>query len=217
MIIRGSAICLLFALTAMMPAAAGEPSADPVRAAAAEAIRTLDLQPSLPHEPVDTSTDDGWHLHLPDWLIWVLAAGIVGVVLYSLRNSLPGFISANDEAWVSRSGDPFGALRAGENRLALADDLAGQGRFVEAMHLLLLHCLAEIRRRLAVEFADSLTSREILRSARLPEPGRSALDAIVARVEWTYFGHHPAGRADYDSCRAGAAELTAALAGGKAT
>ena len=42
------------------------------------------------------------------------------------------------------------------------------------------------------QFADSLTSREILRSTRLSDAGRASLRDIVNRVEWTYFGEHPA-------------------------
>lgn len=209
---RLRALAFPIALFAVTPSIAGEQPADPVRQAAVQAIKSLGLQPTLPHEPVSLPPEMHWHLDLPSWMVWILVAGMAGVLLYSLRDFLPGFISGNDDAWATGTGDPFGATaRPGENRLAQADELAGQGRFVEAMHVLLLHCLAEIRRRLVVEFPDSLTSREILRSARLPERGRHALDRIVARVEWTYFGEHPAGRADYDSCRASAAELTEAL------
>ena len=45
--------------------------------------------------------------------------------------------------------------RTPEVVLGAADELAAQGRFVEAMHVLLLQALADIRRRLDEEFADS--------------------------------------------------------------
>jgi hypothetical protein len=97
--------------------------------------------------------------------------------------------------------------------MVTADELARQGRFVEAMHTLLLQSLADIRLRLDERFADSLTSREILRSARLPERGRAPLREIIARVEWTYFGEHPAEAADYQACRQRFGELAEALHG----
>jgi hypothetical protein len=67
--------------------------------------------------------------------------------------------------------------------------------------MLLLLSLSEIRRHLGEQFADSLTSREILRGARLPAQGRVLLREIVARVEWTYFGGYPATAEDYTTCR----------------
>ena len=82
-----------------------------------------------------------------------------------------------------------------------ADDLARQGHYGEAMHVLLLKSLAEIRTRLGVSFAASLTSREIVRRVQLPQTGRGALVAIVQSVERTYYGGRPASREDYSGCR----------------
>ena len=110
---------------------------------------------------------------------------------------------------------PFGT-RTPEVVLGAADELAAQGRFVEAMHVLLLQALAEIRRRLDEEFADSMTSREILYSKRLSDALRRPLREVVARVEWSYFGEHPAAREDYVACRASFGALTQALHQGAA-
>jgi hypothetical protein len=80
------------------------------------------------------------------------------------------------------------------------------------MHLLLFEALAAMRRRDQV-FAESLTSREILRRVRLSEAGSASLRDIVARVEWSYFGEHPAGAEDYRHCRDSFDRLAAALQG----
>jgi hypothetical protein len=82
-----------------------------------------------------------------------------------------------------------------------ADDLARQGRYSEAMHLLLLKSLNELRRNLGINFAASLTSREILRRVQLSDLGRRALAAIIQSVERIYFGGQEAGQADYSECR----------------
>ena len=82
------------------------------------------------------------------------------------------------------------------------------------MHVLLLKGLADIRQRLGEEFADSLTSREIMRRARLSAAGTSALRDIVLGVERSYFGEHPVGQRDYEVCRRRFDELGAALAAG---
>ena len=100
--------------------------------------------------------------------------------------------------------------------LAAADELAGEGRYAEAMHVLLLRGLADIRARLDEPFADSLTSREILRSTRLPDKARDSLRDVVGRVEWTYFGEYPAGQQDYAACRTSFNALERALHGSAA-
>ena len=111
--------------------------------------------------------------------------------------------------------DETAALQAGprapEVVLDAADELAAQGRFVEAMHVLLLQALADIRRRLREEFADSMTSREILRSRQVSDALRRPLRDVISRVEWTYFGGHPAVRDDYLACRTSFSALVEAL------
>jgi hypothetical protein len=82
------------------------------------------------------------------------------------------------------------------------------------MHVLLLQGLADIRARLDEQFADSLTSREILRSTKLSDAGRISLRDIINRVEWSYFGEHPAAQPDYAACRASFNALATALHGG---
>src|SRR5262249_37057872 len=100
-----------------------------------------------------------------------------------------------------------------EQVLAAADDLARQGRFVDAMHVLLLQGLADMRRYLGEQHPDSLTSREILRSTKISDAGREPLRDIISRVEWSYFGKPPAEREDYAACRASFDALARALHG----
>jgi hypothetical protein len=95
-----------------------------------------------------------------------------------------------------------------------ADDLAAQGRFVEAMHVLLLLGLDEMRLRLDFRFADSLTSREIVVRSNAPADAKTALREIIQWVELAYFGDHPADRNDYDACRRSFLALGSALGAG---
>lgn len=174
------------------------------------AIKKLDLQTSLPHEVAPT--DYMPHLHLPGWLIYVVAAIAAGVIAYIVLDMIPGWRARDDDGWATTGAGLPGGGDSAELSLAQADALAARGFFVEAMHLLLLVSLAEIRRRLRLEFADSLTSREILRRARLPEEATAPLRSIVTRVELSYFGGYPATQPDYDSCRAGFESLSLVLA-----
>lgn len=205
---------MMFAYAVLATGRAMAAGDDPVRDAAARAVKKLDLQVSLPHQVTDADLQPNWHL--PGELIYVLAAIAAALLVYMLIKLAPRWRSHGQEDWATTGGDGFSTVAAAADiGLSQADELAARGFFVEAMHLLLLHSLAEIRRRLKLEFADSLTSREILRRARLPDEVSHALRSIVTRVELSYFGGYPAGQPDYDSCRTGFETLSSVLAGGK--
>jgi hypothetical protein len=175
-----------------------------------QAIRRLDLQTNFPVVP-----EPIW-IAFPPQVLWIVVGVATAILLYTFRDLIPILRSSRGDNWMSE--DAIGSgVKAGSPAAALgaADDLAAQGRFVEAMHVLLLQGLAAIRAGLDEEFADSLTSREILRRARLSDPGRVSLRDIVNRVEWTYFGQYPAALADYEACRASFNTLTQVLHGGE--
>jgi hypothetical protein len=180
-----------------------------VQQLADQAIRRLDLQTTFPVVPELPRL-----FSLPAEVLWIVIGVAAAVMLYAFRDLIPMLRSPQGDDWMSeeafggggKAGSPAAALGA-------ADELAAAGRFVEAMHVLLLQGLAAIRSGLDEEFADSLTSREILRRARLPDPGRTSLRDIVSRVELTYFGQYPAALPDYEACRASFNTLTQALHG----
>jgi hypothetical protein len=201
---------VLVLLTFLLPGAPVAAQNQDPRAAAEQAIHRLGLQTELPHDPEQKP----FQIQLPPETLWLMVAIGLGLLLYMFRDMIPafGFISREDlEA--GEEGIGGAVAKPPEQVLAAADDLARQGRFVDAMHVLLLQGLADIRRHLGEQFADSLTSREILRSTKLSEAGREPLRDIVTRVEWTYFGKHPAEREDYLACRASFDALAHALYG----
>jgi hypothetical protein len=168
------------------------------QAAADEAIRKLDLQTEFPRgaEPLN------FHFDLPPEVLWIVIAIALGALLYAFRDLIPIWRSGTGGAWAEEA-SPLGESSPGNQGVIVeaADELAAHGRFVEAMHMLLLHGLAHIRARLDQQFSDSLTSREILYSSNLSEAARASLRDVVNRVELTYFGQRPAGLADYTACR----------------
>lgn len=182
---------------------------DEIRAAKDAAIHHLDLQLELP--ATDLAEDWFWHLQIPpEYLLLALLLGL-GILAWQFRDLIP-------MPRLARIGHFDGAAAAAEATarppaalLLAADELAAEGRFVEGMHLLLLQALTAIRERLDGPFADSLTSREILRGARLPDSGKSSLRDIVLRVERSYFGKHSVERRDYDICRSRLGELARSL------
>ena len=178
--------------------------AAPVAEMTAATIRDLGLQAALP-TPEPPLSGSSWHL--PDVVLWLVVAGAVTVLLYSLVGlRWRGQMDAITQAAVRdvAAGDP-------SDHLGRAEQFAQQGLFVQAMHELLLEGFRLIRARAEERVADSLTSREILRRALLPEQGVACLRDIIMRVEWTYFGAHAATRDDYQACRANFDTLRAVL------
>jgi hypothetical protein len=205
---------------------------DRVEKTAKESIAALDLQTSLVEkttkdsiEALDLQTNLGDRarrqpiavkpISVPEWLLWTALAGAGALLLYALRDELMKLVRRRDRGFepVAASTVQVAADRPAD-ALATADDLSRAGNFAEAMHVLLLYSVGEIRRRIGQRFADSLTSREILRAARLDSAGRAALREIVAAVERTYFGAYPAAAADYAACRRQFETLQQGLRGG---
>jgi hypothetical protein len=184
-----------------------------VEQAAKDSIRSLDLQTEL---VIDTSKPfrlPGFRI--PQEVLWVALALAAALLLYALRDELMNLLRPAKSGWEP---PPPGAgeveIGSETDALAAADRLSREGNFVEAMHVLLLHSLSEIRRQIGEQFADSLTSREILRAARITGAARTALRNIVGAVELTYFGAYPAQAGDYAACRRNFETLQEALRGG---
>ncbi len=208
---RRRAISALFGFLAVtLSGVAG--AAQDAQQLAERAIRRLDLQTELPRVPEPAA----FRLVLPAEVLWAVIIIALAVLLYAFRDMIPVLGLGRRRAWGSDQDDAGDAVwRAPEVTLGRADELAARGNFVEAMHTLLLQSLAYIRERLNEQFADSLTSREILARAPLPPEGRASLRDIVSRVEWTYFGEREATRSDYEACRASFSALAEALRGGR--
>jgi hypothetical protein len=210
--LRCPAALTAFVLAAGCARRAAAETAQHIGQVAQDAIRRLDLQLDLPHEPEASSWN--WHIPLPRELFWGAVILAALVLLYLLVTQvLPGLVlGPRGDREENGEAGPSG-IAAPETGAVAADELAQQGRFAEAMHALLLQSFAEIRRRQGASFAPSLTSREILRRVGLSNAAQAALGDIVGRVERSYFGEHPAGPVDYRACRSSFDRLGAALAG----
>ncbi len=175
------------------------------REAAQKIIRDLDLQSALPRGDAEVEPPFRFDFHLSplsvELLFWTLIAIAAAVILWTLRDRLP-WTSRDSRRPAPAPAPQAPAARRLDEAQTQADALAADGRFVEAMHVLLLRALNEMRNRLGFAFRDSATSREILRSAPLQDRGRGAFAAIVASVERVYFGGAGASDADYADCRA---------------
>jgi len=178
--------------------------------------RSLDLQTEL---PMKAAVDPPGSFYGSDtnfifWIVVIIGAGVLAYCMYEILPAVGGRRAQWDQ--LGGDGGHGGAGRSGDDPVrAAADELAQQGRFVEAMHVLLLQGLDEMRMRLDLRFADSLTSREIVTRANAPAGAKTALRDIIAWVERAYFGDHPVDRNDYDACRRSYVTLDGILRAGR--
>ena len=85
--------------------------------------------------------------------------------------------------------------------LSDADELARQGRFGEAIRLLLHSSIADMQERVKRRIGVSMTAREIGHLGSMPDDSRLALHRIIHTVEINIFGEQSVGEADYKKAR----------------
>jgi hypothetical protein len=140
---------------------------------------------------------------LMSWLVWgAIAVGAVLLVLLIVRELLRhrrDRIAKDQPAVAEEAVAP--AVAALHRPLDDADQLAREGRFAEAIHVLLLRTFEELARAAEVKIAPSLTSREILARIPLRAGAHEALADLASVVELTWFGDDVPGEADWLRCR----------------
>lgn len=143
-------------------------------------------------------------------LMWLALALAVGAIVWSMKD-----MWGKEKKFKPAEEAPYPAASAAVARMdraqAGADDLARNGDFAGAMHMLLLQSVSELRRRLKVAIAASLTSREIWARTSLPPEGKEVFGDIIGRVEISWFGSHQPNQDDYLACRRSFETLTSVL------
>ena len=184
------------------------PSADAFERAHAELLADRTIQFELqPMNPPQT----------PDWLValfellnspamhviyWIILGLLAAFILYRLALRFLGW----SPAWRRKSvgEDELGWLpeqSVARRLLEEADALAQQGRFPEAVHLLLFRSVEDIDRRRPGVLRPALTSRDIAALPDLPARPRDAFTRIAMMVERSLFALRPIGDSDWKDCR----------------
>ena len=101
----------------------------------------------------------------------------------------------------SGAGDWRPAPAAALALLSDADALAAEGRFDEAVHLLLLRSIGDIDGHLPNTVRPALTARDIAGLGRLPDAARPAFSRIARAVETSLFGGRSVDRETFLDCR----------------
>jgi len=138
----------------------------------------------------------------PAALVWTVLAGVIVIALvWAIRQTVRSHRGADAEPEPVPEPAPPPARRALRiGPLTDVEELARQGRFGEAIHLLLLHLFAALQRRPATAPAPAHTSREVLARTRLAADARAALGILVSAAERVHFGGRVAAREDYENC-----------------
>jgi len=88
-----------------------------------------------------------------------------------------------------------------------ADVLAGEGRFAEAAHHLLIRSVEDIGRRRPGLVQPAITSRDLARAPTVPSRARQLFSGIAAVVERSLFGGRAVGADDWALCRSAYADF----------
>ncbi|MBB6426226.1 DUF4129 domain-containing protein [Sphingopyxis sp. JAI128] len=146
-------------------------------------------------------------------LLWIAVTMIALLLLYFF---IPGFARWVDALRFRRKPegdegpDGLGLAEAGAARalLAEADALAAEGRFAEAVHLLLYRSVEDIEGRRPGLVKPAMTSRELAEARDLPSVARDAFSRIARAVEISLFGGRAIDSDAWSRCRAAYAEMT---------
>ena len=146
-------------------------------------------------------------------LMWIAVALLA---LFLLYHFVPAFARWVDNLRFRRragdddAADAVGLAEAGAARalLAEADALAAEGRFAEAVHLLLYRSVEDIEGRRPGLVKPAMTSRDLAEARDLPAVAQGAFSRIARAVEISLFGGRSIDAGAWQQCRGAYAELT---------
>jgi hypothetical protein len=213
-------------LLLLLAGPAKEPS-DRVHEAMEKAYARGDLQQSYPSaldtrslEPAEAALDP-----IVALLRWFGLGGVAAQLVRLVGVGAAVLAVLLFAAWLSRRlterGDTGSASEGGSTPaldvgpLLDAEALAAQGRYGEAIHLLLLRTFEVLARRMGSRLAPGMTAREAVARLTLPGPARPALADLVEAAETTTFAGRAASESDYQRCAERFGILKSALAGAR--
>lgn len=146
-------------------------------------------------------------------LMWIAVATLL---LFLLYHFVPAFARWVDNLPFRRKAgdadaeDGAGFAEAGAARalLAEADALAAEGRYAEAVHLLLYRSVEDIEGRRPGLVKPAMTSRDLAAARALPPVAQGAFSRIARAVEISLFGGRAIDAGAWQTCRSAYAELT---------
>jgi len=146
--------------------------------------------------------------------LWTALLVIIALVLLAMlfialfppaRRYIAGLIYRRSSAAAEPEWRP--EADAARSLLEAADALAADGRYDEAVHLILFRSIEDIGRWRGELLRPSLTSRDIAALSALPAQAGAIFGRIAAAVERSLFARRPLARADWEAARRDYAEF----------
>jgi hypothetical protein len=186
-----------------------KPFSEAHRQLLADGTIQFDLPAFVPPKPPE------WLRPLSEFLSWLAPSMVYlfwgAVIIGAAIIALLIFLELKGVAWrLPWRGGPTSAEAEEEWRpdaaeaqilIAEADALAAQGRYEEAVHLLLRRSVADIASRLPDFLRPSLTARDIAGHRSVPRRARDAFGEIARIVEAGLFARRPVGSEDWREAR----------------
>jgi hypothetical protein len=192
----------------------GSAAADPVAAAHARMLHDASLQFSFVGYPPPKPP--------PEWLksvgevfkalapllsvvFWIVVGAVVLTIVYFIARELLALRWPGIKKRKKKAPAPEPDWRpTPAQALALLDDadrLAAEGRYAEAVRLILFRSIEEIQGRRPHLLRPALTSRDIGRLDGLPARAREAFRGIAEMVEHSFFGGRAVDAEGFGRCR----------------
>ncbi len=131
-------------------------------------------------------------------LVWVVVILVLVAILFVFFREWQGGRDHKQRRAEDEDDEMAPEVHLDARALGDAQALAREGRFVEAIHVLLLRTFEAIGRNASLP--RSLTSREVLGRVAMSESAHGALSELVVAVEVSHFGGQDADEADYQRC-----------------
>lgn len=150
------------------------------------------------------------------YVFWAGVAVIVALILWALVNEVMRRMPSNAPKQTAAPAEkPVYKPTAARAKALLeeADRLAAEGRYGEAVRVLLHRSIEDFESVFSLAIGPALTSREVARLEQLSPQGRNVFTGIAQAVETSLFGEQPLSRERFMACRDAYASF--ALQGGK--
>jgi len=140
------------------------------------------------------------------WFLWIFAAVVILWIVVALARQYGHLFRRRKKKdgarkdWQAEQ-DWHPTVAQARQLLSEADTLAGQGRFAEAVHLLLLRSIEDIELHRPRLLRRAQTSREIAGLNEVPEAARPAFRGIARAVERSRFAGDAVDAAEFARCR----------------
>jgi len=142
-------------------------------------------------------------------IFYLGAALIAGGILYFIAMQIPNIRLRQVRRKTAKTDTHdhvISTVRPDEKKvrswLEEADALASEGKFSEAVHLLLFRSIEDIQTKRKERIPTAFTAREIEQLEGLPDRPRTALSPIIALVERSFFGGQSVDQNSWASARA---------------